>query len=270
MMGASLVTAIPLLVLFSVAQNRTVHSREAARVAEARQQEAATALNKIQSTPDAIRHAESLAALRRQHEQANRQQEQKIAALQSERDKLKSDAQASSRPVKEAEDKYDAPDLQLRNANGTLRELREELAARNEQQARTMQRLVETERQLRSAQAGNPRAGNQSPSPPPGAPRLTGQRPPPAPFPNSTNSGGRFLVTKGQAVQLDNGMTMALTDDDFKDGVKVRIGNQEYYLPVGVTVDLTRTNLGAFTLTCVEKDLKSPKDSARFEVRRKL
>lgn len=107
----------------------------------------------------ALRDAEA----ERQQDMDQVRQSRKVTALQAERDKLKSDLQASARRIKEAEDKYEEADRQLRNANGALRELREELDARNEQQARTMQKLTETESRLRSAEARNPRSDGYRP-----------------------------------------------------------------------------------------------------------
>lgn len=152
---ASALTAIPLIALHFMLMERNNRLHRAALPRS--NAELSLNLGKTQIALSAGKSALRDAETERQRDMEKVDQTIKLTSLQAENARLKADAQAAAHRIKSAEDKYEKSDLELRNANGALRELREELEARNEQQARTMQKLTETESRLRSAEARNKR-----------------------------------------------------------------------------------------------------------------
>jgi len=158
---ASVLTAIPLFAAhFAIMSHKDRLHNEALRRNSA---EVNLNLGKTQIALSAGKSALRDAEAQRQRDMEQVNQSVKFAKLQAENARLKADAQRSAQRVKTAEDKYEEADRQLRNANGTLRELREELEARNEQHARIMQKLTETESRLRSAEVRNKRGDGYRP-----------------------------------------------------------------------------------------------------------
>lgn len=150
---ASVLTAIPLIVAhFAIMSHRNRLHNEALRRSSA---EVNLNLGKTQIALSAGKSSLRDAEAERTRDMDQVNQSLKLSSLQAENARLKAEAQFSQQRIKTAEDKFEEADRQLRIANGTLRELREELDACNEQQARTMQKLTETESQLRSAEARN-------------------------------------------------------------------------------------------------------------------
>lgn len=160
-MCASVVTAIPLIVAhFAIMSHRNRLHNEALRRNSA---EVNLNLGKTQIALSAGKSSLRDAEAERKRDIAEVNQSVQLTKLQAENARLQADAQRSAQRIKTAEDKFEEADRQLRIANGTLRELREELDARNEQQARTMKKLTETESRLRSAEARNSRNGGYRP-----------------------------------------------------------------------------------------------------------
>jgi len=158
---ASVLTAIPLIVIhFAIMSHRNRLHHEALRRSSA---ELNLSLGKTQiglsAGTSSLREAE--AERKRDMDQVN--QSIKLSSLQAENARLKAEAQFAHQRIKTVEDKYEEADRQLRNTQGEMRELREELDARHEQQARTMQKLTETESRLRSAESRNSRSGGYRP-----------------------------------------------------------------------------------------------------------
>lgn len=158
---ASVLTAIPLIALHFMLMERSNRLHRAAL--QRSNAELSLNLGKTQIALSAGKSALRDADSERQRDMEQVNQSLKLSSLQGENARLKADAQFSQQRIKTAEDKYEEADRQLRIANGTLRELREELEARNEQQARTMQKLTETESRLRSAESRNSRSGGYRP-----------------------------------------------------------------------------------------------------------
>lgn len=158
---AALLTAIPVIGLHVALTTRKerIHRAElAARTAELKL-ELGRARISLSGAGSNLR--EAMDTPRHISEQVS--QSLKLSTLQVENAKLKAEQMISARRVKNAEEKYEDADLKLRNAKGELRELREELDACNSKQARTMQKLVETERRLRSAEARRSQGGAYGP-----------------------------------------------------------------------------------------------------------
>lgn len=158
---ASVLTAIPLIALHFILMER--NNRLHRYALERNNAELNLTVGKAQIALNAGKSALRDAEAERQRDMDQVNRSLKVSSLQAENARLKAEAQFSQQRIKTAEDKYEEADRQLCNANGAMRELREELDARNEQQARTMQKLVDTERKLRSAEARNSRSDGYRP-----------------------------------------------------------------------------------------------------------
>jgi len=158
---AVFLTAIPLICLHFALTARSNRMHRAALAARTAELKLELGRARISLSGAGSNLGEAMDTPRHISEQVN--QSLKLSTLQVENAKLKAEQMISARRVKDAEDKYDDADLKLRNAKGELRELREELDACNAKQAKTMQKLVDTERKLRSAEGRNPERGGYRP-----------------------------------------------------------------------------------------------------------